>query len=430
MTGPGSDRRPWRRRRLLALAAVLAAVVLVHAWITHRVMAHLQDIERGQTAQIERMEASFVADMQLTEPPVVAVPSATAAPDPAPFISDLPSPVASAASVPASRPALARDSAHVLAAASAPDSATPSDADIPQDASAPPEVAEAASAVLPDHARIAAASAPASGPDSSTGPAFEWPLATRVTFKLEGYVRGPVHGDAMVEWVRQDERYQVHVDASIGPRFAPLGSQRWTSEGVITPQGLRPRRFEAINKLLIASSTPKVVLFEDEVVVLADGKRLPRLPGVQDPASHYIQMAYEFILKPETLRTGSAVKIPLARTRHQEHIVYDIVGEELLDTPLGKVNTFRMIPRPLADQKSDLLGEVWIAPSLQYLPIRMLVRHGPQNYLDMRMSRAPQQSAARASAASEAATLPASAPPPAVRAKPPLSPLDQLAVPP
>src|SRR5690606_30730558 len=138
-------------------------------------------------------------------------------------------------------------------------------------------------------ASVAAASAPA------TSPPFEWPLATRVTFKLEGYVRGPVHGDAMVEWVRQDERYQVHVDASIGPRFAPLGSQRWTSEGVITPQGLRPRRFEAINKLLITSSTPKVVLFEDEAVVLADGKRLPRLPGVQDPASHYIQMAYEFI---------------------------------------------------------------------------------------------------------------------------------------
>src|SRR5690606_23149307 len=86
MTTPRPTRPPWPRRRLMGLAAVLAAVVLVHACITHQVMTHLHDVQQGQTPQIERMQATLIADMQLTEPPVVSIPPA--APAPAPLVSE------------------------------------------------------------------------------------------------------------------------------------------------------------------------------------------------------------------------------------------------------------------------------------------------------------------------------------------------------
>ncbi len=134
-----------------------------------------------------------------------------------------------------------------------------------------------------------------------------------------------------------------------------------------------------------------MITFEDKDVVLANGDRVPRLADVQDPASHYIQLAYQFILKPEMLKPGASIDVPLAWAKRQEVIVYNVLGEEVLDTPMGKIPTFHVRPTRLTNQPGDVLAEVWFAPSLQYLPIRMLFRQGPETFLDLRMDRAPQQ---------------------------------------
>jgi hypothetical protein len=382
-----SKRRPW------ALAALVALVVLLHAWITHGVMAHMQELGGDGASQIKRMDVDLVAEMALTEPPVAVAP-----PPPAP------APVAEAAK-PAPTPA---------SAASKPKNKPAKPASSPQAASSASQAAEPASAPASEATTAVAAASSPSAPEAAnpiaaekaaSGPAFEWPQATRVTFKVEGYLRGPIYGNAQVEWVRQDMRYQVHIDASLGPSFAPLGSRRWTSEGIITERGLAPQKFESIDKLLIKSAAPKIVTFEETEVVLPSGERVTKLPGVQDAASHYIQLAYRFILNPALLKVGSTVELPVAHTKRQEPVIYDILAEETLDTPLGKVDTFKLKPRKLTGQKEDILAEIWIAPGLQYLPIRMLVRQGEKNFLDMQMDRRPQQTSATASdAAARAAS--------------------------
>lgn len=379
-----SHTRSASRSRAWALGGIVACVVVVHALITQGVMLQLQDMSKDQALTIKRMEASVVADMQLTTPPVaapaLAPPAAPPEAAPAP-----PARPASAASRPqrkasapraASKPEPPASVGVVVAAALAPSA--------PEVAASAPEVQRAPSA----------ASTPASAPS------FEWPKATRVTFKMEGYLRGPIYGNAQVEWVREDLRYQVHVDASAGPSFAPIASQRWTSEGTITPEGLVPSRFESTNKLLIKTAAPKIVVFEDKDVVLPNGDKVAKMPGVQDPASHYIQLAYQFMLHPGSLKVGQTIEMPLAWTKRQETVIYDVDSEETLDTPLGKVDTFKMKPRKFKNAKGDeILAEIWVAPSLQYLPIRMLLRMGQDTYLDMQMDKAPQQSAAGAPAA-------------------------------
>lgn len=347
---------------------------------------------------IKRMDAVMVADMSLSAPPIVAPPAAPPVPEPAAMAPDA---VASAASEPASAPEDAADqddaeeASPIASAASEPVSPAASDAVLVE---ADPTADAASTSASTASAPVAVAEAP-DGAASDAEP-FEWPLATRVTFKAEGYIRGPIYGQAQVEWVREGMRYQVRVDASVGPSFAPLGSQRWTSEGEITPEGLAPRRFESINKLLISSGKPRLVTFHPHEVELSDGQRVPKLPMVQDPASHYIQLAYMALLKPETLQVGGTLSMPLAWTRKQDTVTYDILAREMLDTPVGKVETFKLKPRPLPSQKEkdkardEVLAEIWVAPSLQYLPIRMLLRQGAANYLDMKMDKMPQQASA------------------------------------
>ena len=371
MTAGAGPQAPSTWRRRAALAAVVAGVLLAHAIVTRGVMGQMEALGAdGPT--IKRMEAVMVADMRLSAPPVVmaAPPPPAAAP-----VAQAPTPAASAASSPASAPEPAASASEALlpdaqAAASQATEPAASEAAVAMAAS---ELDPAASA--PDTlAPVAAAAAAAASEAIDEAKPFEWPLATRVTFKAEGYIRGPIYGQAQVEWVRQDMRYQVRVDASVGPSFAPLGSQRWTSEGDITPAGLAPRRFESINKLLISSGKPRRVIFHADEVELADGHREPRLAMVQDPASHYIQLAYMALLKPQTLTVGGTLSMPLAWTKKQDTVVYDVEAQEVLDTPLGKIDTFRLKPRPLAGQKEkdkereEVLAEIWIAPSLQYLP--------------------------------------------------------------
>lgn len=378
------------QRRRWALPAIVALVVAGHALVTAGVAQHMKGALGLATESIERMEATFVADMQLTEPPVVVAPPAAAA---------LPAAEAEVATEAASKPAARKKPKEKPPKATV---APPVVASAPTEMAEPPPT-EAMASVEPasgqindDPATPRSAAAEVNDDPTPKGPAFAWPKATRVTYKVKGYLRGEIFGSAKVEWIRQDMRYQVHVDALVGPSFAPLGSQRWTSEGVITEEGLAPERFESINKLLIKTSPAKIVTFDDAEVTLPNGDRVPKLPGVQDPASHYIQLAYQFILKPELLRVGAAIDMPMAWTKRQEMVIYDVLSEEAIDTPLGKIDTFKLKPRKMTEQKGDVLAEIWLAPGLQYLPIRMLFRQGPETYLEMHMDKAPQQVAADA----------------------------------
>ena len=58
----------------------------------------------------------------------------------------------------------------------------------------------------------------------------------RMVGKLTGNVRGPVEGQARVEWLRTGTRYQVHLDVSVGPSFAPMVTRQLSSDGEITEQ--------------------------------------------------------------------------------------------------------------------------------------------------------------------------------------------------
>lgn len=357
-----------RRWWLLAIAAI---VLLLHMWLTSSVSNMLSTLRPGERSSIQRMEAAYVSQLKLSAPPVAA-PTAPA-----------PRPKAARRAKKAPRPPAERASA-------------------PQPTPSQAEVAEvtpiAEPAPLPASAVTAVAEPSPTSPASSTaqtppGPAFVWPLATRVSYKLHGFWRGDIYGTSKVEWVRQDLRYQVRLDAS----FGPLGSMNFISEGDITPEGLAPRRFEQINRLLIKTSPPRSVTFEETEVVLDSGERVKRLPLTQDGASVLIQLAYQFMLRPDLLRPGNTLELPLASAKKLQVIAFEVIKEEVLDTPLGKVPTFHVKPRRMDTSGDTLAMEVWLAPGLQYLPVRIAFqgkRGREEVSMDMQMDRAPEQNAA------------------------------------
>jgi hypothetical protein len=73
---------------------------------------------------------------------------------------------------------------------------------------------------------------------------------------------------------------------------------------------------------------------------------------------------------------------------------YDVIGNEILYTPMGALETVHVKPRREAQAGTDLTAELWIAPSLQYLPVRIVVRQDAGNHVDLLLERLPLQEAA------------------------------------
>ena len=343
-------------------------------------------------ARLTRIEVAFVRELAPAAPaaPPVATPATRV------LRAARPRAAASSAVAP-SEPLLAVEP--VLEVAAVPLAALPEIAPAPDLAAALTPVA-AASAVLPDgtaQAAGGAASAAAPAVPTSAAVAFEWPPSTRLSYLLTGNYRGPVEGQARVEWRLSGARYQVSLEVDIGPTFAPLVTRQLLSEGIVTAAGLEPRRYEEETRVVLRAPRRVAITLDAEQVQLSSGRQWPRPPGVQDSASQFVHMTWLFTTQPERLKPGTLLHLPLALPRHLEVWTYEVVGAEKLDTPVGPVETVRVRPRrPLRANGEprgggDLTAEFWVAPSLQYLPVRFLIRQDEETYVDLLLQRLPQQ---------------------------------------
>jgi hypothetical protein len=363
-----------RRVRWLAL---LAGVLVMHGIGLWWVRDVLVGWGEGPVPMPARMEVAFVRELAPAAPPappaVVAPPRAVRKPRPRSAV---------AAPAPASAPQQAPPEP-VAPPQLAPSAPLPAVAEAPLPApSAPSDVAAAA----PEPAASAAVA------ESTAPSSFAWPPSTRLSYTLVGNYRGEVHGSARVQWVRLGGRYQVHLDVTIGPSFAPLIERRMTSDGDLGEDGLVPRRYDETTRVAFQSTRRVALSFTPQQVTLANGTVRDAAPGVQDTASQFVQLTWLFTTQPQRLRVGDAVDFPLALPRRVDRWFYDVVARQPLASPLGELDTFHLKPRRSGERpRGELSAEVWIAPSLQYLPVRIRIQQDAETFVDLMLDAAPLQ---------------------------------------
>jgi hypothetical protein len=256
----------------------------------------------------------------------------------------------------------------------------------PPDASADAAQASAAAAVAAASAPAAAASLPAAPVDqqaaapaptaSAVPPNLDgWPSDTRLSYDLGGLFRGQLHGSAKVQWLRQDQHYETRIDIDV----TLLASLVVTSQGKVTPEGLRPEAYEELRR-----NGRRGARLRDETIVLNDGRTVPRPPGVQDTASQFVELSHRFSSGLDVLEVGRSVSFWMARPGGVDQWTYDIVGRDVLQTPtLGPIEAYHLKPRMIAVPRGNITAEMWFAPSLQYLPVRIKVNMGDTAYVDL-----------------------------------------------
>ena len=391
--------RAWRAAAFLV---VVVAVAALHGVLAQRIGAALAAADAA-AAMPKRIEVAYVRMLAPEAPRVAMAPPAEVRKPMAP--KRVVRSAARSASAPRQaapeRPVPERPVEPATVSADAALASEPVGAASPAVDAAPSDVASSASsaASLPATAAAALAiaesqaAAAASAPAASSAPAaatFVWPKATRIAYGLEGNYRGPVQGQAEVEWIGVGARYQVNVELTVGPSFAPLVTRRATSEGRVGARGLTPERYDEDTQALFGAPQRSSVVFEPDTVRLADGKRRERPPGMQDSASQFIQFTWLFASHPELLRVGNTFEMPLALPRLVDHWLYEVVGVDTIYTSFGALQAFHLKPRGDAHKAGSLAVEMWFAPELRFLPVRIRIERDAATFVDLLIARQPE----------------------------------------
>jgi len=371
--------------------ALLVVVTLAHLWVSDELIEDRLGFG-AQSEAMRRIEVAYVRELTVAPPPTPAPPR----PRPAPRQRRAAVAKAVPASAPASAPARSVLEGAIVETVE-PLSPPPAPAAAAEPASAPmaaasQPAADTATAAVSAPATAVGAATPASA--ASAAATFDWPPSTRLTYLMNGNYRGEVQGSATVEWIRVGLHYQVHVEAIVGPSFAPILVRRASSDGVLGDSGLTPHRFEGEQRVAFKSRR-WAMSFDPERVRLPEGREAPSMPGVQDEASLFVQLTWLFTTQPQMLQAGRSIEVPLALPRRVEVWHYDVIGQETLRMPFGEISTMHVKPRRLEKSSTNLTAQMWFAPGLQYLPVRILVQQDTDTFIDLQLQRAPQQAAER-----------------------------------
>ncbi len=220
------------------------------------------------------------------------------------------------------------------------------------------------------------APAPAAG---TSPPPSDPPPSTTLPYEVAGKARGiDYQAKGALEWQRDAKGYEARMELSM--RF--LGSRVQTSRGGIGPEGLRPERFadkRSSERAAHMDHAKRQISFSNN----APGAEL--LPGVQDRLSLFMQLAGLMRARPR--QAGDAIEFQVVGTGDAELWRFDVGPMETLDLPAGAIEARRLSRAPRKPHDSTV--EVWLAPALGHLPVRLRVAQSNGDVADQRLARLP-----------------------------------------
>ena len=184
-------------------------------------------------------------------------------------------------------------------------------------------------------------------------------------------------GSGELLWRNDGSHYEARLKIS-----SPLLPPRiQNSTGLITAEGLAPVRFS--DK---ARSEEAAHFQRDQGKVTFSNNRpdAPLVAGTQDRLSVMLQLSAMVGGDPHKFPAGTVISIPTASTHEVEPWLFTVENVEELELPGGKVAALGLIrnPRREFDQKVEL----WLAPGMDYLPVRLRLTQANGDWVDQQWS--------------------------------------------
>jgi hypothetical protein len=229
----------------------------------------------------------------------------------------------------------------------------------------------------------ASSSTPSSSSSSQLAPQFVtdtsgWPVQVPAPVRLKYDVLGEVKGfnynvSGELLWTVNGDQY----DAKLEIRAFLLGSRTQTSRGRLTAQGLEPKRFGDKVRSEVAAHFE---YDQRQVIFSANTPRAELLPGAQDHLSVFVQLASWVQANPKGFAEGRVIELQAVGPRDALPWRFTVQGMDRLKLPGGEIDALKLT-RPPA-RPFDLSAEVWLTPSLGYLPARIKLTQDNGDFVD------------------------------------------------
>lgn len=223
----------------------------------------------------------------------------------------------------------------------------------------------------------AGAASPTSGNIAGTQ-SLRIPGSVKLSFAATGQ-RGasPMQGVfGTLEWLQDGSTYDARLTLKL--LFATILSQH--SAGRIGPSGIEPERYSESRKGEVAAHFARE---QGQIVFSNNAPPVPLLPGAQDRLSVVMQLGGLLAGDPARYPGGSQITVQTAGTREAGTWVFNIENEEKVTVQAGEYTVRKLTRSPRKD--FDVKLEVWLAPALGYLPVRIKQTQPNGDFADMEL---------------------------------------------
>lgn len=207
---------------------------------------------------------------------------------------------------------------------------------------------------------------------------FVTPNPTRLKYRIDGEERGmPYAARGELQWNHDGKGYEARLEIS---HFL-LGARIQTSRGALSADGLAPTRFSDKYRSEVAAHFDWT---KNQVIFSANTPSASLAAGTQDQLSTFMQLAGLFAGNPQAFAAGTLIPVETVGPRHVEPWVFKVGREEAMELPGGTVQVIQLTRDAVGDYGTR--GDVWLAPSLGYLPARIRLTQHNGNVVDMKWS--------------------------------------------
>jgi hypothetical protein len=200
------------------------------------------------------------------------------------------------------------------------------------------------------------------------------PTSALLNYTVQGLAKGFHYpASAQLLWKNSQDHYEARLE--VGAFL--LGSRTQTSSGQLGREGLMPTRFGDKTRSELA------VHFQRDKGVIsfsANAPEVPLLKGAQDRLSVVLQLSALFAGDPTRYPLGTMLSFQTVSQREAEVWQFKVDNEETLSLPYGDLPSIKLLRTPRRD--FDQRIELWLAPSLGYLPVRLRITNANGDFVD------------------------------------------------
>jgi hypothetical protein len=190
----------------------------------------------------------------------------------------------------------------------------------------------------------------------------------------------PTYGSGTIAWHADGRRYTI--DGEFGVLF--ITALHFKSSGTIEDGGIAPELYSE-KRFRRAETNTHFHRERNTISFSASTKTYPRIGNEQDRASIIWQLAGIGRGDGEHFVPGAMIEVVVAGTRDAEPWQIQIIGLEDITIDGTTISAWHVVRAPRArtyDQKLD----IWLAPQLQWYPVRLRYTEPNGDYLDMSLN--------------------------------------------